>query len=121
MDLHLLPLEGSDVVLGAQWLSTLGPILWDFSKLQMSFNIDGKEVVLQGLKIPTSMLVDEVQFCKEFKKEKKGILLQINVLTLTTRSGNLVSNDSHGVINKDLGYLLQNYAYLFEEPQGLPP
>ena len=33
VDFYLLPLEGYDVVLGTQWLSTLGPIEWDFSKL----------------------------------------------------------------------------------------
>ncbi|GAV82427.1 RVP_2 domain-containing protein, partial [Cephalotus follicularis] len=121
IDIYLLPLEGIDAILGVQWLSTLGPILWDFSKLQTLFNIDSKEVVLQGLKIPASKLVDEVQFSNELKKEKKVILLQINALTLTTQSSNLVSNDYHGAINKDLGYLLPCYADFFKEPQGLPP
>jgi hypothetical protein len=36
-DLFILPLAGCDVVLGIQWLRTLGPILWDFTKLQMEF------------------------------------------------------------------------------------
>ncbi|KAL4204514.1 hypothetical protein AMTRI_Chr01g132400 [Amborella trichopoda] len=31
------------------WLSTLGSITWDFSKLRMAFTLNGKEVSLQGL------------------------------------------------------------------------
>lgn len=31
-DFHLLPLREYDIVLGIQWLRTLGPIVWDFSK-----------------------------------------------------------------------------------------
>ena len=30
-----MPLGGCDVILGTQWLHTLGPILWDFSKSWM--------------------------------------------------------------------------------------
>jgi hypothetical protein len=37
LEFYLFPLGGYDSVLGAQWLRTLGPILWDFSKLLMSF------------------------------------------------------------------------------------
>eukprot|EP00268_Persea_americana_P002744 TRINITY_DN10847_c0_g2_i3.p1 TRINITY_DN10847_c0_g2~~TRINITY_DN10847_c0_g2_i3.p1 ORF type:complete len:146 (+),score=23.58 TRINITY_DN10847_c0_g2_i3:612-1049(+) len=40
VDFYLLPLDGYDVVLGTQWLCTLGPIVWDFSKLQMKFHIN---------------------------------------------------------------------------------
>ncbi|KAL4178826.1 hypothetical protein AMTRI_Chr13g84110 [Amborella trichopoda] len=38
-----------DVVLGVQWLRTLGPIVWDFARLLMKFNIEGKEVILNGV------------------------------------------------------------------------
>ena len=41
VDFFLLPLEGCDVVLGVQWLGTLGPILWDFGRMQMQFTIAG--------------------------------------------------------------------------------
>jgi hypothetical protein len=32
-----LDLGGFDLVLGVQWLWTLGPIIWDFGALAMSF------------------------------------------------------------------------------------
>jgi hypothetical protein len=37
MDVYIIPLEGHEVVLGCQWLRTLGPIIWDFEYLSMSF------------------------------------------------------------------------------------
>ena len=38
-DMFALPLGECDVVLGAQWLCTLGPILWDFAEtLDVVFN-----------------------------------------------------------------------------------
>ncbi|XP_066340433.1 uncharacterized protein [Miscanthus floridulus] len=36
-DFFALPLAGYDVVLGTEWLASLGPILWDFGALTMSF------------------------------------------------------------------------------------
>lgn len=37
IDLYVLPLEDYELVLGCQWLKTLGPILWDFEQHTMSF------------------------------------------------------------------------------------
>jgi hypothetical protein len=36
MDFYIIPLDGYDVVLGCEWLRTLGPIVWDFTKLSMT-------------------------------------------------------------------------------------
>ena len=49
-DFFVLPLQGCDLVLGIQWLRTLGPIVWDFSALTMQFVIEGEQITLQGLK-----------------------------------------------------------------------
>lgn len=35
-DVYVLPLGGHDMVLGTDWLATLGPILWDFGHQTMS-------------------------------------------------------------------------------------
>jgi hypothetical protein len=34
---YVLPLDGFNVILGIQWLSTMGPILWGFDDLKMTF------------------------------------------------------------------------------------
>ena len=36
-DLFVMPLAGYDMVLGTQWLATLGPVLWDFGARTMTF------------------------------------------------------------------------------------
>jgi hypothetical protein len=41
VEFYLFNLSGYDAVLGAQWLRTLGLILWNFSKLYMSFQWQG--------------------------------------------------------------------------------
>jgi hypothetical protein len=36
LDFFVIPLAGYEMVLGVHWLCTLGPILWDFGRAQMS-------------------------------------------------------------------------------------
>ena len=45
---YLIPIEGADVVLGMEWLKTLGPILADFSIPSLSFLYDNNNITLQG-------------------------------------------------------------------------
>nr|DAD28974.1 TPA_asm: hypothetical protein HUJ06_030442 [Nelumbo nucifera] len=47
-DCMVLPLGFCNVVLGIQWLSTLGPILWDFQQLMMEFKVEGRRHGLRG-------------------------------------------------------------------------
>jgi hypothetical protein len=72
---NLLELGGCGIVLGTQWLSTLGVISWDFKNLVMGFMHEGKQVWLQGLKEKPNL----IQRSKDFKGKAtmKGLLLQI--------------------------------------------
>jgi hypothetical protein len=49
IDIFIIPLGGCEMVLGCQWLRTLGPILWDFKRLAMSFWRSGHRVQWIGL------------------------------------------------------------------------
>ncbi|XP_050258944.1 uncharacterized protein LOC126703934 [Quercus robur] len=69
IDFYLLPLEGYEVVLGAQWLRMLGMIEWDFSKLLMRFQYGGKRISLQGM----SNLHKQIYGNKDLFKEPKGL------------------------------------------------
>eukprot|EP00253_Pinus_taeda_P025634 PITA_25634 len=44
-----IPMGGADVVLGVQWLQSLGTIAFNFQELFMKFSMEGKEVELRGI------------------------------------------------------------------------
>lgn len=48
-EIRTLPLDCCDLILGVQWLITVGPILWDFSNLLMEFHFQGLKHVLRGV------------------------------------------------------------------------
>lgn len=49
-DVMLIPLGGCEMVLGIQWLATLGDIKCNFQDLRMEFLYQGSKVVLRGTK-----------------------------------------------------------------------
>ncbi|KAA8525660.1 hypothetical protein F0562_007515 [Nyssa sinensis] len=82
--------DDRDFAIRVQWLSTLGPILWDFVKLCMEFNLLDSKHVLQGI-IPMEVsMMDREQFGKAMKQDKQGLVLQllppdaIHIFTLET-------------------------------------
>lgn len=111
VDFYILPLEGYDIVLGTQWLRTLGQIMWDFAKLQMSFRIANEEIVLRGESIADDKLVGEVEVNREVRKCKKGMVLQLSSVQ------NITMMNQH---SPSLQKLLEEFDDVFGEPKGLP-
>ena len=44
-----IPMGGADVVLGVQWLQSLGTVVFNFQELFLNFFSEGKEVELRGI------------------------------------------------------------------------
>lgn len=123
IDFMVIPLEGHDVVLGVQWLATLGPITWDFQKLTMQFKWGQKKVILNGI---TAGSVREIK-AKRMESSKDTDMqlhmiyayedttsepLQLNVMR-TQEDSNEVAEEIQQLVNK--------YGDIFEEPESLPP
>ncbi|WVZ51298.1 hypothetical protein U9M48_002453 [Paspalum notatum var. saurae] len=51
-DFYALPLGTYDVVLGVNWLGSLGPILWDFTKHTMTFHRVNRRITWIGIDAP---------------------------------------------------------------------
>ena len=81
-DMFSLPLGGCDVVLGAQWLRTLGPILWDFAKLWMQFSINGTKHTLQGLQPGSLSLISLHRMEKLLNKISHGVIAQLHFIQM---------------------------------------
>lgn len=47
-DLYVLSMKGANIVLGIQWLETLGPVTCNYKQLKMEFQHQGKSICLQG-------------------------------------------------------------------------
>ncbi|OMO56102.1 Retroviral aspartyl protease [Corchorus olitorius] len=92
----LLPLSGCDVVLGVEWLSLLGPILWDFSTLTMQFSVDGKQHHLQGIQAGSLQLMST----KDATRLSSTICNTLAMILSTTQS-DLPLLDDVGLISKE--------------------
>ena len=111
IDFNVLHLGGWEVVLGTQWLCTLGVSSWDFQLMTMEFCHLGKRVFLQGLKPTSSSFQDADRFFTG--SARKGLVLQItDVKPATAVQSQLPAT---------LSDLLDEYSKVFEMPSSLPP
>ena len=77
VDLYILPLAGCDIVLGIQWLRTLGPILWDFLNLTMEFVYEERTCLLEGLVANLNVSIEDDESFTLNKGGNKGVLIQL--------------------------------------------
>jgi Retroviral aspartyl protease len=117
-DLFILDLEGSDVVLGVQWLETLGPILTDWSKLTMEFTYKGNSIHLQGNASLQAQAISPAALHKLIATD--GIRSSYMCLTTEpTDQNKLIPNFT--VLPLKVQSTLTTFSDLFADPQGLPP
>jgi len=116
-DILLLLLGGCDLVLGVQWLSTLGIIKWDFDQLKMEFSYSGHPLTLRDIKVQKPRLLPQGQLSKAFKTATHLCMLQI--VPKKDNQPNLPAAE-HG-IPPALQPLIDVHTDLFQEPTTLPP
>jgi len=111
-EFYLLPLGECDVVLGVEWLRTLGPILWDFAAMTMQFNLNASSVTLKGLS-PTGLTMEDAShFLRSPASASKSFLLHF-----LSPVEDPVAHCPSGPVRD----LLQHFDSVFAEPKGLPP
>lgn len=114
-DVMLIPLGSCDIVLGVQWLSTLGAISWDFKKLLMKFILGGEEIHLKGVSSRRVRVVNKEPSVKMLEQAAQLCLLQVmseeNTSLLQMQGANL-----HTSIPQQLQQLQQRFVVVFEEP-----
>ena len=112
---HMFSIEmgGCDIVLGAEWIRTLGPITMDFQELYMIFFKDSHTYMLQGIK--TNPLYINSSYCMDnlLKKGHSGIFSQLHSLELCEA----LTLDPPS----EMPQVLDTYSSVFDLPTGLPP
>ncbi|XP_071728193.1 uncharacterized protein [Rutidosis leptorrhynchoides] len=123
-DVMLLQIGSCDMVLGIQWLGTLGDIMWNFEKLKMTFLYKGKKVELRGQQSSAS-IVDGKKISKIVQQPQvqlNAMCLCIYPVTLCSMEVNQ-SNKQQGTntVHKGIQNLIATYSDVFEVPRSLPP
>jgi len=129
IDLFILPLARCDVVLGIQWLQTLGPIFLDFSALTMHFSLGKIPCTIQGLRQGPRVNLEGEDSFKLPKLEQKGLLLQLvghyvpeAQGTRETQACQLgLKTEKQPFIPSPVTSILNHFEKVFKGPKGLPP
>jgi hypothetical protein len=112
---EFLPLQlgSSDVILGIQWLSTLGLTHINWKDQTLRFRAGEKQVVLQGDPKLTKSQISLKVMVRHLKKSKEGFWVELN--NLESKSA------ANEVADPRIQQLLQRFSQIFELPKGLPP
>lgn len=122
VDLFVLGLRGTDLVLGAQWLKQLGPVLMNYTNLTMCFFHNNTCVELQGLAPTPAMSLHSFQ--KLTHNNPEAQLFSIQYIKPTTNAPStytLLPQTLPSHLNSQFQTLITNHANLFDEPSSLPP
>jgi hypothetical protein len=115
VDLFVLPLSGAELVLGVQWLKTLGPSLTDYDHLTLSFCREGKIIQLMGQPKPIPAEASLHQFKRLLSTHAIDTLLHLQPLPPTNPP------QTAQPLPPTITTLLHKYSHLFSEPTSLPP
>eukprot|EP00253_Pinus_taeda_P018379 PITA_18379 len=104
---------GCDIVLGVEWLRTLGLITMDFQELYMSFKQNNHTHTLRGLQAGAPSIISSHRMEKLLKKGHHGVIAQFNAIQAFD------PNSLH--IHPEMQQILNNHLSVFEKPHELPP
>jgi len=109
VDLHVLPLCGANLVLGVQWLKSLGPVLTDYNTLSLKFIRDGCIIEFQGETNSSLHLITPPQLRRLFRKEGANAYFHIH-----NTSSNLPSTQTNiDHLPSTIQNLIAKFAPLF--------
>jgi len=82
---HMFAIDmgGCDIVLGVDWLRTLGPILMDFKDLTMQFDPEGHQYKFQGITTGSPKIISSHRMENMLRKGHYSVITQIHGIQAT--------------------------------------
>lgn len=102
-------MEGANIVLGVQWLETLGAVTIDYKNMTMEFGYQGKLIKLQG---DTPALISNGGFKRMMGREEIAYLCHLQAQS--------PKEDGLSEPWPELQKVLQQFFQVMEDPVGLP-
>eukprot|EP00253_Pinus_taeda_P019281 PITA_19281 len=93
---------GCDIVLGADWLRTLGPITMDFQELYMSFKQNNHTHTLRGLQAGAPSIISSHRMEKLLKKGNHGVVVQFNAIQVVETKPPPLHPEMQQILNNHL-------------------
>ncbi|XP_043714700.1 uncharacterized protein LOC122663059 [Telopea speciosissima] len=116
VDLFVLPIKGASIVLGIQWLETLGPVLTDYKKLSMEFTLGGSPIRLVGEPVLNDAVLHVSQLKKLISRSEGASFFHLKV-----EIDNDLMEPSWHLLPHRVQSVLQRFSKVFAEPHTLPP
>jgi hypothetical protein len=101
-DFYVMDLLDTNIILGVQWLSTLGPITTNCKTMEMSFTEEnGEKVVLRGMTGNTPRVVTTKRMDAIFRREDIAYALECRISVRVDQKGEThYSPEIQRIINK---------------------
>jgi hypothetical protein len=106
-----ISMGGCDIVLGVEWIHTLGPITMDYQELYMSFHHEAHSYTLRGIQLGSLEIISSHRMEKLLKKGHHGVITQFNAIQVTEQASQ--------VVPPSLQLILDKYPKVFEVPTSL--
>lgn len=123
---YAFPIQGADIVLGVQWLQTLGPFISDFTIPSMQFYHNNSLITITGSRNTTITHASFHQLSRMITTHAVDTVHCISMLPTHITNTSLltltpVTKDTSSHHHPDIQNLLHTYQFVFTKPQGLPP
>ena len=115
-EFYVMDLPDTNIILGVQWLSTLGPIITNYKTMEISFAEEsGKKVVLRGMSGNTARVVTTKRMEASFRREEIVYADECNILACVDKKGKV-----HYA--PEIQRIIDKYSKVFGPiPLGAPP
>jgi hypothetical protein len=101
-----IDMAGCDIMLGEDWLRTLGPILKDFKALTMQFDQEGHQYKFQGITAGSPEVISSHRMENLLRKGYFGVIAQLHAIQATETPP----------VPQDLQALLSKHQMVFSTP-----
>ncbi|KAJ3686553.1 hypothetical protein LUZ61_015717 [Rhynchospora tenuis] len=123
-DMRVLDVQGYDMILGIDWLISLGPMKIDWGVGSIEFQHNNKPVKLQVREEKAKIKMYQGVIDVEKEKKKGSEVLLAHIMSLEGQVGITSSSETPSMLTdtpKELHEVLNSFSQIFEEPKGLPP
>ncbi|TYK06549.1 transposon Tf2-1 polyprotein isoform X1 [Cucumis melo var. makuwa] len=119
---EFLPLElgGVDVVLGMQWLHSLGITVVDWKNLTLTFSSEGKQISIKGDPSLTKSRISLKSMIKTWVEQDEGFLIECRAVQVHTENEQS-STAATTIGDEPLQNVLKQFEDVFDWPERLPP